>query len=210
MDAPGTLREFQQTLAERMRKASPVSAAGTRLAVLAGERRWLMPIDQVGEILPRPALTPVAMTPAWFAGLANVRGNIISVVDLGLFQARVDALASSSAGHLVLLAERLGSQCGLLVQEVLALKRFEVLQWVDSPDESKAQAHLGAEDAPWLVGCYREPSEDTTANALHDRSGGLWHEIDLARLCNSGRFLGLDAAPWPTPVELTVQHEKAS
>jgi twitching motility protein PilI len=195
MDAPGSLRQFQQALAERMRKASPVSAAGTRLGVLADERRWLIPIDQVGEILPLPVLTPVAMTPAWFAGLANVRGNIISVVDLGLFQRRGDALASPSAGHLVLLAERLGSQCGLLVQEVLALKRLEVLQRVDSPDESKAQAHLGAEDAPWLVGSYREPSEDSTANALHGSPRGLWHEIDLVRLCTSGRFLGLHTAP---------------
>ena len=185
MDAPGSLRQFQKALAERMRKASPVSAAGTRLGVLADERHWLIPIDQVGEILPLPVLTPVAMTPAWFAGLANVRGNIISVVDLAAFSAHPGVLSSQHSARLVVLAERLGAQCGLLVEQVHALKRLDALQRLET-DPAIAAA---ADPVPWLVARYCERSGERTGTPGGTAPG--WGEIDLIRLCNSGRFLRL-------------------
>ena len=179
------LREFQQALAERMHQARVVTAPDARLDVQTGDLRWLLPVDQVGEILPRPALTPVALTPSWFAGLTNVRGSIISVVDLAAFSAHPGVLSSQHSARLVLLAERLGAQCGLLVEQVHALKRLDALQRLET-DPAIAAA---ADPVPWLVARYCERSRERTGTPGGTAPG--WGEIDLIRLCNSERFLRL-------------------
>jgi len=59
------------------------SAGLTQLIVfrLAG-REYALPVRSVAEVLRMVALTPVPEAPAWLAGMLNLRGRIIPVVDL--------------------------------------------------------------------------------------------------------------------------------
>jgi twitching motility protein PilI len=50
-----------------------------------GGQALLAPIDQVDEILTVPPLTRVPLAKAWVLGIANVRGNLLPVMDLGAF-----------------------------------------------------------------------------------------------------------------------------
>lgn len=50
-----------------------------------GGRLFVSGIDEISELLAVPALTPVPGTQAWLLGVANVRGNLVPVVDLGRF-----------------------------------------------------------------------------------------------------------------------------
>lgn len=50
-----------------------------------GRRRLASAFDEVVEILPMPQVTPVPLAQAWMLGVANVRGNLLPVVDLKLF-----------------------------------------------------------------------------------------------------------------------------
>ncbi|WP_242112945.1 chemotaxis protein CheW [Luteimonas aquatica] len=50
-----------------------------------GKRRLASEFDQVIEILPMPQVTPVPGAQPWMLGVANLRGNLLPVVDLKQF-----------------------------------------------------------------------------------------------------------------------------
>jgi twitching motility protein PilI len=51
----------------------------------AGSRLFVSGIDEISELLAPPTLTPVPGTQAWLMGVANVRGNLVPVIDLARF-----------------------------------------------------------------------------------------------------------------------------
>ncbi|WP_436516500.1 chemotaxis protein CheW [Ekhidna sp. To15] len=46
---------------------------------------YAIPINLVKEVVPFPKTAPVSQMPSYLIGMANVRGNIFGVLDLGLF-----------------------------------------------------------------------------------------------------------------------------
>lgn len=50
-----------------------------------GKRRLASAFDEVVEILPMPQVTPVPGAQPWMLGVANIRGNLLPIVDLKLF-----------------------------------------------------------------------------------------------------------------------------
>lgn len=47
-----------------------------------GEERFAIPLSQVKEVIGLPKITPVPDVPSYFRGLINLRGRIISALDL--------------------------------------------------------------------------------------------------------------------------------
>ena len=47
---------------------------------------WLVKLEEAGEVIPVPAMVPVPLTQPWFRGLANIRGNLFSVIDFAAYQ----------------------------------------------------------------------------------------------------------------------------
>lgn len=84
-----------------------------------GGERFALPIEQVGEVLPVPELSPVPMTPAWLAGIADVRGTVIPVLDAGL---RLRDTPASRDGRIVLTRpDENGESVGLMVDGIAGL-----------------------------------------------------------------------------------------
>lgn len=52
------------------------------LLLKSADVHFVLPILSVREILEPPVVTRVPMAPAWFLGLANLRGQILPVIDL--------------------------------------------------------------------------------------------------------------------------------
>ena len=50
-----------------------------------GKRRFVSSFDEIVEIITLPGVTPVPGANPWMLGVANVRGNLIPVVDLKQF-----------------------------------------------------------------------------------------------------------------------------
>jgi twitching motility protein PilI len=50
-----------------------------------GSRLFVSAIDEINELLAVPVLTPVPLTQPWLLGVANVRGNLVPVIDFGRF-----------------------------------------------------------------------------------------------------------------------------
>ena len=67
------------------------------------------------------AITVVPLTQPWYLGLANIRGNLISVIDLARYQLGAET-AVSSESRIITFANGLGFNCGLLVSRVYGLR----------------------------------------------------------------------------------------
>lgn len=126
------LRQYQEQLLERMQAArTSKGIAAHQLGVEIGGVRYLLELLDAGEIVPVPALAAVPLTQPWYLGLANVRGNLVGVVDLARFLGQDEAApgagsasapTSPGAPRLVTFGPALGFPCALLVGRVYGLR----------------------------------------------------------------------------------------
>ena len=166
-----SLRTFQESLAQRLREASAGPAPTSRLGVQSGGDFWLLRLEEVGEILPLAdvvdRMAPVPLTQPWYLGLANVRGNLVGVVDLSLFTSGAPA-SWTTASRLVLVAGRLQAHCALLVDRMIGLRNLERLQPMEV---------ASGNTVPWQ------------GAGLRDSNGQAWRELDIAALVADENFL---------------------
>ncbi len=104
-----------------------------------GSHSLVSGIDEIHELLAVPTLTAVPGTQPWLLGVANVRGNLVPVVDIArfLFGERTQ---HSDRSRLLLVRQGSGS-VALLVDEVFGQRTVD--------EEQREQAR--AEDDPRLM-----------------------------------------------------------
>ena len=165
------LREFQLSVAERLRTAASTrTALASKLGFQVGADNWFVALHQVSEVIPLPATVTVPLTHSWFRGVANVRGNLYSMVDFSAFQGG-DPIASGMERRVILVSDRLLAGAGLVVSRMLGLR---------NPEQFNAAARP-ANAPPWLAG------------AFSDAGGTRWLELDLPALVREQRFLEVGA-----------------
>lgn len=88
---------------------SPVeSASGEKYVIFfLNEEIYAVSAKSITEVIVPPKITPLPKTPEWFLGIANLRGNIISVIDLPRFWNKENS-SSSPKSKLVLLNSKNG------------------------------------------------------------------------------------------------------
>ena len=91
-----------------------------------GGRAFAVDAGAVREILPATPPTRIPGSPAAVRGLVNVRGTLVTVVDLGLALGveegrAVGGAENGSAGRTLVLVERASRPVGLIVDDVLDL-----------------------------------------------------------------------------------------
>lgn len=167
------LREFQSQLVERMQAAqSGVDTHVNQLGVLIGETRWLLSLQEAGEIVSVGAITPVPWTQDWFLGLTNIRGNLISVADLARFHGNA-ATAIDKDCRVVAFAPSLSFNGGLLVSRVMGLRNLDEMTLQEDPVQLEAP---GVRPRRYV-----------------DRDQQAWQHLDLAALLQDSRFLHIAA-----------------
>ena len=164
------LREFQLSVAERLRTASARAALASKLGFQVGADNWFVSLHDVSEVIPVPQSMPVPLTHPWFRGVANVRGNLYGVADFSAFQGG-DAIASGMERRVILISDRLLGGAGLLVSRMLGLRNPEQFNAAPKP----------ADAAPWVSGAFM------------DAGGTRWLELDLPALVREQRFLEVGA-----------------
>lgn len=164
------LREFQAQLVERMQAAnSGVLTQANHLAVMVGQTRWLLSLHEAGEIVSVGAITKVPLTQDWFLGLTNVRGNLLSVVDLACFHG-MPLTPINKECRIIAFSPALSFNCGLLVSRVMGLRNLAALQ----PEP-------GFEDADMLEGVRR----------YVDQESQVWTELNLSLMVQNSQFLNV-------------------
>ena len=164
------LREFQLSVAERIRTAASRSTLSSKLGFQVGADNWFVALHQVNEVIPVPATVPVPLTHSWFRGVANIRGNLYSVLDFSAFQGG-DAIPGAVERRVILINDQLVGGAGLLVSRMLGLRNPEQFTPAGRP----------ANAAPWV------------ANSFTDAGGTRWLELDLPALVKEPRFLEVGA-----------------
>ncbi len=166
------LRQFQQELASRLASKTAAQVESSRLGVTCAGEHWLVRLADAAEVLAVPAITSVPLTKPWFSGVANIRGNLYSVVDFARFIGREAAPATpgNPNARLLVFGPRAGElRAGIVVERVLGLRNLGEL--APAPR---------TEDLPAWYG-----SRWTDAGAT------VWQEIDLARLAQDPAFLSV-------------------
>jgi twitching motility protein PilI len=164
------LRVFQQELAARLASKTAAQVESSRLGLASAGQQWLVRLADAGEVVALPQIASVPLTKSWFLGVANIRGNLYSVVDFaGFLGHEVTASpAAGNAGRLLLFGPRVGEmRAGIMVSRVLGLRNLADL----------APGAPSASPRPW----YGQRWVDAT--------GGGWQEIDLVGLAQDPDFL---------------------
>ena len=161
-----SLREFQESLAQRLSSAQRGESKPALLGVASGPDLWLLDLTDSGEVVPLPALTSVPLTRPWFAGIANVRGTLYSVVDFSAFRGGEPTRRNANA-RLLLVGARHGINSALLVDRTLGLRNI---------DDLEAVAASGNQE-PWSGGCHQ------------DVQGNRWTTLRLIELLSDPKFL---------------------
>jgi twitching motility protein PilI len=170
------LRELQTRLAERLQVARTQGVAPSWLAVETAGKNYLFPMAQAGEIFPFGATQAVPYTQAWFLGVANLRGGLFGVVDLGAYVTGQSAAPKTEMARkearLVALNSALDVNCALQIDRLAGLRNQEA--FIDFAER--------APDAPEFFG-----------NRYVDQNGASWQEINLQLLAQQAHFLTIGA-----------------
>lgn len=126
------------------------------------------PLLEVREILTYPALTPVPGARNWVKGIANIRGNLLPIINLQSYLGNQAALIGRRSRVLVI--RHGGVFAGLVVDEVLGMKHFLEEEYsVTPPQVDKA------------MGAYLEGS--------YTQDGQCWGVFSMTKLAQHPVFL---------------------
>jgi twitching motility protein PilI len=165
-----SLRDFQADLSERLSSARRGQSAQALLGIISGRDHCLLELSDSGEVLPLPTLTTVPLTKSWFAGMANVRGALYSVVDFSSFRGG-EATPHNHDARLLLIGARHGTNSALLVNKTLGLRSIAQLQEQALPENSPV----------WAAGRYV------------DNTGQAWTRLRIKALLEDHDFLNVAA-----------------
>jgi twitching motility protein PilI len=117
------LRDYQSQLLARMQAARADTTVRSRhLGIGIGATRYLLDLLDAGEIVPPAPVAAVPLTQPWYLGLANIRGNLVGVIDLACYLGH-GATAPAPETRLVTFAPALGFNCALLASRVYGLRQ---------------------------------------------------------------------------------------
>jgi len=175
-----SLRDRPFELLKELEKRSRAVAAGTT-AESSVEREWvgvafrmggetfLVAREETREVLGYPAVvTRIPGAKAWVKGLANVRGQLLPMLDLRQFLG--SGATASGRNTRVIVVNHRDIPAGLMVDEVLGFRRF-------------AETEFNAEAPPTVIRC-----DNYLAGAFR-RGGEVWPVMSLKSLLESQSFM---------------------
>jgi twitching motility protein PilI len=177
MNLNGKNKAFAKLLEYEKRSADYAPGAGSGdgaseewsgVTFSVGDTNMACKIDRISEILPCPQATPVPGAKSWIIGLANVRGELLTVVDLAWFLTGVRTPVTARSRLLAVNLNK--APIGLLIDEVFGQRHF-----LDS-DAIAAELEEGSP----LGGIVSKQ---------HNLGSESWQELNLDQLFNSSEFL---------------------
>jgi twitching motility protein PilI len=167
-----SLQAYQQDILERLKNLAEggTAAPSSRLGVKIGGNNWLVSLDDISEVLPIPEIMHVPLTHQWFLGMANVRGNLYGLTDLGGLLSNSPSSVTDES-RILLAHQSLDVNAGFLVDQLIGLRNLEDMQ-LQNPDLEKPN---------WQLGRYQ------------DASGQSWDELDIEALIGQDDFMHVAA-----------------
>lgn len=168
--------ELLKELEKRSRTVAASSASEAEsgkewvgVAFRMGGETFLVAREETREVLGYPAaVTRIPGAKSWVKGLANVRGQLLPMLDLRQFLG--SGATSAGRNTRVVVVNHRDIPAGLMVDEVLGFRRF-------------AETEFNAEPPPTVIRC-----DQYLAGAFR-RGGEVWPVLNLKTLVESPSFL---------------------
>jgi twitching motility protein PilI len=168
-----------ELLKEIEKRSRAVTAAGVSapsagpewvgVAFRMGGETFLVAREETREVLGYPAaITRIPGAKGWVRGLANIRGQLLPMLDLRQFLG--SGATSPGRNTRVVVVNHREIPAGLMVDEVLGFRRF-------------AEAEFNAEAPPTVIRC------DSYLAGAFRRGGEVWPVLSLKSLVESQSFL---------------------
>ncbi len=161
-----SLRAFQESLSAKLHGLAQSPPSTSKLGLRVGAESWLVDMSDVSEVVPVTTLTHVPLTRPWFAGVANIRGNLFSIADFSAFMGG-DLTPINMDSRLLLVNPKFKVNSGLVVNRMLGLR---------NPALFKQKATKSSK-LPWVVAEYT------------DDTGQEWKELNVRELIHNPEFL---------------------
>ncbi len=165
-------RNSKSAAARNLPPAAPDAAAGRNgwaWPFRMGGETFLIAREETREVLGYPAvITRIPGAKSWVKGLANVRGQLLSMLDLRQFLG--SGATNPGRNTRVVVVNHREIPAGLIVDEVLGFRRF-------------AEAEFNAEAPPTVIRC------DVYLAGAFRRGGEVWPVMSLKTLVESQSFL---------------------
>lgn len=155
MAKTSNLREFQEAILLRLKEVANQgdTASSSRLGVMVGNKRMLVNLNEVREVIPVPPMQVVPLTEPWFLGVANIRGNLYNVSDLAQFL-RMPPTSRSLNNRILLLNSDTTTQVALMISGLIGLRSVDTMQAQPLNSEADAlygkQIYMDADNNEWL------------------------------------------------------------
>jgi purine-binding chemotaxis protein CheW len=111
------------------------------------EDEYAIPLLKVREVIAMPDITPVPQTPSYFLGIINLRGQVITVIDLrvrlGLKAERGDEMA-------VIITDLGGTGVGIVVDSINSVLTPDAGEVSEKPNLAQNKA------ADYITGVFRK------------------------------------------------------
>ncbi|MBI4790246.1 MAG: chemotaxis protein CheW [Chloroflexi bacterium] len=117
----------------------PTNASLPLVVFRLQDQEFALPIVEVTQLLRMVALTPVPDAPPWLAGIINLRGRVVQVMDLRTrlgFTSRPPNL-----DHRIMVVENGDSILGLIVDAISDVRTIPG-EWIETSDPSSAITNL--------------------------------------------------------------------
>ncbi|HXA34854.1 MAG TPA: chemotaxis protein CheW [Steroidobacteraceae bacterium] len=139
------------------------------VAFRMGGETFLVAREETREVLGYPAaVTRIPGAKSWVKGLANVRGQLLPMLDLRQFLG--SGSTTSGRNTRIIVVNHREIPAGLMVDEVLGFRRF-------------AESEFNAEAPPTVIRC------DSFLAGAFRRGGEVWPVLSLKSLVESQSFL---------------------
>ncbi len=176
LDPITLLQQMERAVLAREKAQSQAGAGEAQdqwygIGYMINNKRFVSPLKHVREVLLHSHVVDVPETRSWLRGLANSRGNLITVVDIAEFL-QWPLPENSDTGRWMLINDtRLN--CAIAVQEVIGLKLFRDSQIHACEKHTSDLKPV----APFLTSrVFKEDSND-------------WYELDLMMLSKHKTFV---------------------
>jgi twitching motility protein PilI len=168
--------ELLKELEKRSRSVTASSVPDTTatnewvgIAFRMGGETFLVAREETREVLGYPsAVTRIPGAKTWVKGLANVRGQLLPMLDLRQFLG--SGATTAGRNTRVVVVNHREVPAGLMVDEVLGFRRF-------------AEAEFNVEPPPTVIRC------DSYLAGAFRRGGEVWPVLSLKSLVESPSFL---------------------
>lgn len=166
------LKELEKRSRANIAGPAPDASAGREwvgVAFRMGGETFLVAREETREVLGYPAaVTRIPGAKAWVKGLANVRGQLLPMLDLRQFLG--SGMTAAGRNTRVIVVNHREIPAGLMVDEVLGFRRF-------------AEREFSADPPPTVIRC------DSYLAGAFRRGGEVWPVLSLKNLVESQSFL---------------------